>query len=285
MLTGGSWALLRRGLVPGGAGRWSRTNHAGRQVTLLEGVAWVSGACVTGLLGRQVSPGGPVRADATVLVVLASGAVGALDDLRQDTDRKGLTGHLGALAHGRLTTGAVKILVLVGAGLGGAWWSDRGHGLVSNHAGDRCSGALDGRVDRVPLLDTLVGGAVVAGCANLANLLDLRPGRALKAGLLCGLPLLLRRGSSGTAGLAVGASAALLRDDLAGRSMLGDTGANPLGAALGLALVQRSGRRGRLVTLGALTALTLASERVSFSQVIDDTAALRWLDRLGRPGG
>ncbi len=75
---------------------------------------------------------------------------------------------------------------------------------------------------------------------------------------------------------------ALLRTDLAGEAMLGDTGANSAGALLGSALVQATGRRGRLVSLAVLTALTLASEKVSFTQVIESTPVLRDLDALGR---
>jgi hypothetical protein len=75
----------------------------------------------------------------------------------------------------------------------------------------------------------------------------------------------------------------LLPDDLAGRSMLGDTGANSAGALLGVALVARSGLRGRLVALAVVTFLTLASERVSFTKVIESTPGLRELDALGRP--
>ena len=64
--------------------------------------------------------------------------------------------------------------------------------------------------------------------------------------------------------------------------MLGDTGANSAGALLGTALVQRSGRRGRLAALAVLAGLTLASERVSFTKVIESTPGLRELDAFGR---
>jgi hypothetical protein len=64
--------------------------------------------------------------------------------------------------------------------------------------------------------------------------------------------------------------------------MLGDTGANAAGALLGSALVERLGTRGRLVTLAILTGLTLASEKVSFTRVIESTPGLRELDALGR---
>jgi hypothetical protein len=201
------------------------------------------------------------------VAALGAGAFGALDDLAGDGSSKGLRGHLGAAARGELTTGAVKI-----AGLGLT-------GLLAAASADRRRGDLRP-------VDTLVGGAVVAGAANLVNLLDLRPGRALKATCVAALPLLAGRGSPAsatTAAAALGASLGTLAPDLAGRAMLGDTGANAAGALVGTALVGRSGRGGRLVALALLTAATLASEKVSFTAVIESTPGLRELDAWGRP--
>jgi hypothetical protein len=131
------------------------------------------------------------------------------------------------------------------------------------------------------LTDVLLGAGVVAGTANLVNLLDLRPGRALKAGLLLGAPL----AADGAGGLAVGpagAAAALLTADLGERVMLGDCGANALGALLGVALAARTGPVGRAGILTTVAALTAASEKVSFTEVIQRTPGLRELDALGR---
>ena len=75
-----------------------------------------------------------------------------------------------------------------------------------------------------------------------------------------------------------------MRDDLRGTSMLGDTGANPLGAAVGLAAAQSMAPRSRWAALAVVSALTLAIERVSFTRVIEATPVLRELDRWGRPG-
>lgn len=250
-----SWAkltLVQR--LPGGVtAPWARTNHAGRTVTLLEGPAWVLGA----LSGCAVAPGAAAR----TTVVLGSGALGAFDDLVGTTSSKGLRGHLGALSRGEVTTGAVKIVGLAITGLVGAALVDR-------------------RVGRGPLA-TMLGGAVVAGAANAVNLFDLRPGRALKVtGLAAGVMLAVSPGTAPAA--ALGASLGVIGDDLAARSMLGDTGANAAGALVGLAVVERTGPVGRAVALAALAALTLASERVSFSAVIDRQPILRRLDRWGR---
>jgi len=81
---------------------------------------------------------------------------------------------------------------------------------------------------------------------------------------------------------ALGAGAAVLPDDLAERTMLGDSGANALGALLGLRLVERTGLAGRAAILAGVVALTVASERISFSEVIDRQPVLSALDRAGR---
>jgi hypothetical protein len=65
--------------------------------------------------------------------------------------------------------------------------------------------------------------------------------------------------------------------------MLGDTGANAAGALVGTALLGATGRRGRVLALAVLTGFTLASERVSFTRVIESTPVLRELDAWGRP--
>jgi UDP-N-acetylmuramyl pentapeptide phosphotransferase/UDP-N-acetylglucosamine-1-phosphate transferase len=239
---------------PGGRQRWERINYRGRTVTLAAGPAMALGAAA----GAALAPGTSTRMRAAGAVVAGTaGVVGLYDDLAGSSASKGLGGHLTALRHGQVTSGAVKIAVLGAAGLAGA-------ALV-----------IDDR------LDVLVGGAAVAGHANLLNLLDLRPGRAIKVALLHS-PVVLRGPAAGLAAAGVGAATAMLPADLGEESMLGDAGANALGAALGLAMVAREGRTARLVHLGVVTALTLASERVSFTRVIEETPVLRELDRLGR---
>lgn len=241
-------------------GPWTRTNHAGERVTLLEGPAWVVGA----LTGLALS-GRDGRRRAGALAITAAG-LGMLDDLAGSTSSKGLRGHLTALGRGEVTTGAVKLLGLGATGLAAA---------AAVEPGRAASGRGPGR-----LLRTMVAGGVIAGTANLVNLLDLRPGRALKGVIGLALPMAL---PSPAAAASVGASLGVIADDLDARSMLGDTGANAAGALVGLALVERTGPVGRTVSLAALTALTLASEQVSFSAVIDRHPLLRRLDRWGRP--
>ncbi|HYZ98915.1 MAG TPA: hypothetical protein VE575_09215, partial [Acidimicrobiales bacterium] len=66
------------------------------------------------------------------------------------------------------------------------------------------------------------------------------------------------------------------------RLMLGDAGANALGAALGLGVVLACSPGVRTVVLVVVAVVNLASERVSFSRVISATPPLRVADRWGR---
>jgi len=127
---------------------------------------------------------------------------------------------------------------------------------------------------------------LVAGTANLVNLFDLRPGRAIKVSLAASA-VLAATGAQARASVAApaGAAIALLNEDLGERAMLGDAGANALGAMLGAAAA-RLPRLTRVVMLAGIAGLTAASEKVSFTKVIEQTPALHRLDMLGRrPAG
>lgn len=248
---------------PGGRERWTRENNRGREVTLLEGPAVALGIAAASLL----TPGlpGTVRL-AGCGAALGAGAVGLYDDLSERGAAKGFRGHLSALAHGEVTTGAVKIL-----GIG-------------------ATGLAAGAVLRRDPLDRVLAGLVVAGAANVVNLFDLRPGRATKAAVIGAGGSVLRQAVGGGGGsrgglltsAALGAAVALLPEDLGEDAMLGDCGANALGAALGVAAAARASRSGLIALAAGLVALTAASEKVSFTKVIAATPPLRILDEWGR---
>jgi UDP-N-acetylmuramyl pentapeptide phosphotransferase/UDP-N-acetylglucosamine-1-phosphate transferase len=246
--------------------QWNRTNHRGEPVTLLEGPAYAAGA----VAALALTPGLPAGLrTAAVGAAAGAGAFGVYDDLRGNGDRRGMRGHLAALAKGEVTTGAVKIL-----GIGGT-------GLVA--------GALVRRGPSDALVDKLLAGVVIAGAANAVNLFDLRPGRAIKAAAIAAAPayaLDLVRDRDGAAGVAraagLGAALALLPEDLGESAMLGDAGANALGAVLGTAAAASASRAGLVWRAAAMTAVTLASEKVSFTKVIAACPPLRALDGLGR---
>jgi len=251
-------ALSRR--PPGGPDTWGRTNHRGEPVTLVEGPA-----AATAAAAAAVTPGLPGRIRAGLAVAGAGAAAfGCYDDLAGSGDRRGFRGHLGALARGEVTSGAVKLAGIGATGLAAA--------------------ALVGGAPA----DIVINTGLTAGGANLLNLFDLRPGRAIKVALAGGALLVAGTPgpARGTACRAVAAPAgtalAMLPEDLAERAMLGDAGANALGAMLAAAAAASLPRPARVTLLAGVAGLTAASEVISFTKVIERTPPLHWLDMLGR---
>jgi UDP-GlcNAc:undecaprenyl-phosphate/decaprenyl-phosphate GlcNAc-1-phosphate transferase len=250
-----SYTALRR-KPPGGTATWARTNHRGEPVTLLEGPAAALGATVASALTPALLP-----RERAALVTAGAGAAafGGYDDLAGRGDQRGFRGHLGSLARGEVTTGAVK---LGGIGVTGV--------VAAAAAGGSPA-------------DLIINAGLIAGGANLLNLFDLRPGRAIKVAVAVGGLLAAASPAARPAAAApLGAALALLPEDLAERAMLGDAGANALGAMLGAAAAIGLPRPARIAALAAITGLTAASEVVSFTAVIARTPALNWADMLGR---
>lgn len=301
--------VLRRKRIK--ASQWERTNFHGVTVSLRGGVA-MAGASVASAAVASVLSDQPRAALGGAVAALGGGMAGYIDDVDQGAHdggkvAKGLKGHLGALAHGQVTTGVIKI-----AGIGASALA--ASALVGSKATSVSGKAADLALNTV----------LIAGTANLANLLDLRPGRALKATVLVATPLSYFSAAaakapvsgasvtSATASVASGASGApsaksvspasasgasaqrllasglnaaaitALVEDLQETTMLGDTGANAAGALLGTSLAANDSRKLRLGTTLGVVALILASEKVSFSKVIAANPALNWLDQLWR---
>jgi UDP-GlcNAc:undecaprenyl-phosphate/decaprenyl-phosphate GlcNAc-1-phosphate transferase len=127
---------------------------------------------------------------------------------------------------------------------------------------------------------------VLVLATNAFNLLDLRPGRASKAFVLLGAGLAIGSGEVRPLwALGLFAAPALVAGayDLRERVMLGDTGANLLGALAGLWLVLTLSGAGQLVALALLVVITIYGEFRSISGLIERTPGLRQLDSLGRP--
>ena len=208
----------------------------------------------------------------TAMAVAGFSLLGVVDDVAVDQGTSGYRGHVRALLSGRMSAGSLKMV----AGPAIA--------IVAVHP-----------ISGGSVTWLLVDGAVVALAANLANLFDRAPGRVTKVSILCGVALTvgtaLTAGAGSTVGVpysvtgmvvVVAAACGILVPELRERLMLGDAGANPLGASLGLAVVISQSHSVRVGVLVGLLAMNLLSERVSFSSVIASVGPLRWLDGLGR---
>ncbi len=231
-------------------------------LALVEWITWLSGKLALGdaaFLGRE---GSAVHLG-TLILALGFFALGFVDDLAGGgRSRKGLAGHLGALRNGDVTTGAIKAIGGLGLALAvSLWW------------------------ERLFVPTAILDALVVALAANFINLLDLRPGRAAKGFLILWLLPAVAARNSAYLPISAAVAAAVIAwtpADLREQGTLGDAGANMIGAVLGAGLVAASGVPGRFAALALLIGVTLASERVSFTKVIERTKPLRWLDNLGR---
>ncbi|NLC58841.1 MAG: hypothetical protein GX774_18560 [Armatimonadetes bacterium] len=244
--------------------RWRlplRPNYRGELIPAAAGLLFVLPALLLCSLLALLRPELRQAAAAHAGALAAFAALGWLDDARGTREFGGVRGHLRALLrHRKVTTGLVKLVGGAAAATALGW----------------------GIAPRWP--EALLNGALIALAANWINLLDLRPGRALKG---FALGLLLLAPYAGPLGilpllavaLPAGAYAPL---DLRARAMMGDTGANALGATLGVAAALHLGSSARLALLLVLAGLHLLSEFVSFSAAIERHRLLRWLDRLGR---
>ncbi|CAN5185822.1 hypothetical protein BH20ACT3_BH20ACT3_06730 [soil metagenome] len=246
-----------------------RTNHRGAAVPTAGGLvlvlAVVAAEAALGVVeagGLNVDAGADDGRRLVVLAVLGFGLLGLVDDVLGSGQSGGFRAHVSALARGQLTSGGVKLL---------------GGGALAVVV---MAAIQPGSIGRI-----LADGALVALAANLANLFDRAPGRCLKASLLAFVVLVVLVGAPpellGVA-LVVGAGLGMLVADLRERIMLGDAGANVLGASLGIGVVLTAAPPARNTVLVVLVALNLLSEGISFGRVIDRVRPLRAVDRLGR---
>jgi hypothetical protein len=278
-LPAGVWALFATGATDGGAG----------PPTWLEPLAAFAA----------------VEAYVPVFLVVGVLLFGLVDDAFGD-DSKGFRGHLRELGRGRLTTGGLKlvgVLVLAAAAAGSASTA-----AFYVTAADP-STALEWPAGWELAVRWLLGWIVISGTSNLVNLLDLRPGRALKGYLAMVIPAALLGSyylwrtwpvmtettlSGGVPDSLWPFAALVLLTVVTGpalvawpydtreRGMLGDAGSNAMGALAGYLLALVFAWVPLALVALAVVALNLLSERVSFSEAIEGNRVLSWLDGLGR---
>lgn len=258
-----------------------KTNVSGLQVPaviggplVLSSLMVLGGLAIAGAVGWNAArPNTVMSAVAAVTAIMA--LAGAWDDRRGDERPRGFAGHLGAARGRQLTGGVVKIVGALVAGVVATGF------LLDPVIFEEWPRRLSFGLFHSARMILFVGLT-----ANFVNLTDRAPGRAAKVSLLIGVPLLLF-GNPLWAVAAVpliGALVGCLGADLGERAMLGDAGANPLGAVLGLGLALSLPPFLDWIALLLLLALNLVSEKWSFSQAIERTRPLRWLDGLGRTG-
>lgn len=185
---------------------------------------------------------------------------GVLDDIIGNRDVSGLKGHLKSLLKGSLTTGGFKALF---GGFVGVIISI----AVSKNIGDI-------------IINTLI----IALSTNLMNLLDLRPGRAIKVYISISIVLFLTLTGyiKSLMLLIVPNVLAYFNYDLKARAMMGDTGSNVLGISIGMLVVMGYSIKIRIGWLVFLVFIHILTEKYSLTKIIEKNKFLNFIDKLGR---
>jgi UDP-GlcNAc:undecaprenyl-phosphate/decaprenyl-phosphate GlcNAc-1-phosphate transferase len=264
---------LLRALREGGH---TRANYRGRELPFPLGVLVLAAALlalIPLMLLQRLAAAHVLHAEILPVALYALGvlALGLVDDTlaphgpgrsAAGAAQRGWRGHCRALLRGELSTGVLK----AGGSLGLA--------LLATSYLELSKGRW------------LLASAVLVLATNVFNLLDLRPGRAIKALVLLGAGLTIGSGEVRplwTLGLFAGPALVAGAYDLREQAMLGDTGANLLGALAGLWLVLVLSGTGQLIALALLLAVTVYGELCSISDFVERTPGLRELDSWGRP--
>lgn len=243
---------------------WRKENFRKKKIPYVFGLYIVLYGAMGAVLGRFMDSGPGHEARLYLIAILGFGALGFVDDVFGSRNVGGFRGHFKKLLlEGKLTTGAAKAL---------------GGGIIAVYLAYMTSGGV--------VLTWAVDAAVIALAANTVNLLDLRPGRALFAfftGIATTAILTCGRLSAPVpvAAVAIAAAGAAFYD-CRGKAMLGDVGANTLGAVLGLTIALDAPLAGKIAAAAVFFVINFYSERRSISELIEHNPVLARIDsKLG----
>lgn len=245
--------LLLPMLQRGGA---ERNNYRGQLIPVAAGISFPLVLMVAYLPYRYF----PVDCSGILTGVILMSFLGLIDDLLGNRDTLGFKGHISRLGQGKLTTGGLKMLM---------------GGVVALYVATFLS---------IEWYWWLINGLIIALSTNFINLLDLRPGRAIKGFLILLVPIIAASSLINWWLLLpiLGIVIAYFPFDLRARAMMGDAGSNVLGFTLGFFIASILNPAFKLGALALLIGITLLAEKVSLSAIIEKVSLLRYLDHLGR---
>lgn len=238
-----------------------RPNYQGKDIPVSAGITFIFTFLIIMAGYKLLLPVFEPQFYLLALGLTAIGFLGFLDDMLGGSDRRGFKGHFGALMKGRLTTGGLKAL-------GGGFIAFLMALFIGGSAGEI-------------VLNTFI----IALFTNLLNLLDLRPGRAIKGFLLFLIIIVLMAGGKVDILLIaplLGAVLYYFYFDLKALAMMGDAGSNVLGLLLGYLAAAFLPMTFRIGVLLFLIAIHLFTEKYSISSTIERVGVLRFFDQLGR---
>ncbi|HEY1478632.1 MAG TPA: hypothetical protein VGF46_01300 [Gaiellales bacterium] len=254
--------LVRRRLTEAGL---VRENYRGARLPVPIGVAIVPAALIALIpitLVARLTTADVFPPDLPLVIAFIPGValLGMIDDVMSGESR-GWRGHASAAMKGDFSTGVLKAAGTLGLAL-----------LVASSIP-----GSDG--------DFLLATAVLVFATNAFNLLDLRPGRSVKALVLLGIGLTASTQLTEplwALGIFIGPVLVAGYFDLREKAMLGDSGSNVVGALAGVWIVLTLEPREQVIALAILVLINIYGEFSSISKVIEKLPVLRHIDALGR---
>ncbi|MGE4283326.1 MAG: UDP-N-acetylmuramyl pentapeptide phosphotransferase [Clostridia bacterium] len=236
-----------------------RRNYQGISIPNSMGIALVLSTvlsmCIMILFGYLTFQQNASVAFAGILM----GFAGVIDDFAGNNQSKGFKGHIRNLIKGKLTTGGLKAV----------------SGIVSSF--------IISLQISYTYYDLIINVLFISLLTNLMNLMDTRPGRAIKFFCFLSIIFLFAGAPQEVYYIVLGAVLSYLPSDLKAKGMLGDTGANFIGMITGAAIIGHiESSFIRIFLLLLVFALNLVSEKYSFSKIIEENYILSYIDRLGR---
>ena len=252
---------LRRSFVEGGH---VRENYRGAQLPCPFGILILAAGFISlaplVLIDRFLDDDVLHLDSYSVALVAGIGVLGLADDVFTGASR-GWRGHGAAVLKGSFSTGALKAAGTVGLAL-----------FYANLTQDE-----DQRFFLVALVIVLT--------TNFFNLLDLRPGRSVKAFVvLVGALAIGSESLEPLKGLGPFVGPILVAGvyDVRERAMLGDTGSNVIGAVASVWMVATLSDLKLAIAAAVLLAVTAYGEFRSISAFVERTPGFRHLDSIGR---
>lgn len=195
-----------------------------------------------------------------IIGVLSSSMAGYIDDNSKDIS-KGIIGHGKMILKGELTGGSIKAFTGILTSL-----------LVSYIM-------FDG-------YNILLNSLLISLMQNFINLMDLRPGRAVKVYIAISLilmPLVYLNMPYFTINLAVIVSLLFyLPHEFREVCMMGDTGSNVLGIVIGIIASSVESMYFRIILLFILVTAQVYAEKKSINKLIENNVILNYIDMWGR---
>ncbi|MDY4128442.1 glycosyl transferase [Peptostreptococcus porci] len=242
-----------------------RQNYRGKMIPVGMGIVFIPPLLLNTivLLFSNVAPERLIKILVVALGIISMSFVGIIDDAIGNRDVTGMKGHFSNLFKGELTTGAFKALI---------------GGIV---------GLLISVTISKDISSIILGMLVIALSTNFMNLLDLRPGRAIKVYLFAIILCLFFCSvfERELMMLIVPAVIAYFYYDIKAMAMMGDAGSNVLGISLGIFIVISFNMYVQIFVLILLILVHLVAEKYSITKIIRNNKILNYIDEFGRNKG